>query len=87
MNTKLEKEDPGDYLSLEIDGADKKNYTLLHFSTHTRDKRGHGSAVHLMVVLKRAPISQLRLYKMTDEHETGSNHILDTNIHVIYEIV
>lgn len=86
MKTEMAKGDPGDYLSLAIDGADQKNYTLPHFSTHTKDERGHGLAVHLVGVLIHASISQLRLFTMTDEHATGSNHIVEAIHRVVDEI-
>lgn len=34
----LAKSDPADYLSLAIDGADQKNYSLPNFCTHTKDE-------------------------------------------------
>lgn len=68
---------PGKYLSAVIDGADQHAFSLPHFVTTTKDQRGHGMRVHLVGVLQHAKEKVLRLYTMTDEHATGSNHIVE----------
>lgn len=68
---------PKDFLSIIIDGADQTAFSIPHFTTSTKDQRGHGLKVHLIGLLKHGATNQLHLYTMTENHETGSNHIVE----------
>lgn len=57
-----------------------------HFTTKTKDERGHGLAVHLLGVLLHELFPQLRLFTMNDNHTTGSNHIVEVIRRVINDI-
>lgn len=68
---------PADYLSLVIDGADQSAFTLPHFAVKTKEQRGVGIKIHLIGVLQHRSLNRLSLYTMTDEHQTGSNHVVE----------
>ena len=69
---------PAKYLSAVVDGADQHSFALPHFVTKTKEQRGTAMKVHLIGALNYAASKVLRLYTMTDEHSTGSNHIVET---------
>lgn len=77
---------PADFLSVVIDGADQKAYSLPHFITSVKDQRGHGLKIHLIGVLQHLSPNQLRLFTMSDEHETGSNHVVEVLHRLINEL-
>lgn len=52
-------------------------FYLPHFTTHTKDERGHGLSVHLIVLLLRAEVSQLRLLTVPNDHDIGANHVIE----------
>ncbi len=68
---------PSKYCSLIIDGADQSAYGLPHFTTTTKDVVGLAMKVRLIGVLQHASTNTLRLFTMTEEHKTGSNHIVE----------
>lgn len=68
---------PSEYLSFIIDGADQSAFTLPHFVTKIKDSRGHGLKVHLIGVLQHCSINKLTLFTMTDDHQSGANHIIE----------
>jgi len=74
--TRLE---PSVYCSVIVDGADQSAYGLPHFTTKTKDtSKGRGLKVHLIGALEHNVDNILHLFTMTEEHETGSNHIVET---------
>lgn len=68
---------PTEYLSVVIDGADQSAFALPHFVHKVKDSRGHGIRVHLIGLLQHEKENRLHLFTMTDEHETGSNHMIE----------
>lgn len=53
------------------------------FVTATKEQQEHGVRLHLLGTLDHEPIWHLRLYMMTESHDTGANHIMDVMHHVI----
>ena len=76
-NVELAKLKPLEYLSIVVDGADQSAYTLPHFIFDIKGVNGVGIKVHLIGLLEHAFRSGLQLYTMTDEHQKGSNHIIE----------
>lgn len=70
--------DPNKYLSLIVDGADQSAFGLPHFTVKTKAERGHAIKVKLIGVLQHSTKNVLRLFTLTDEHETGANHIIES---------
>ena len=70
--------DPSSVWSLIIDGADQTAFGLPHFSSHTKSERGHSLKVKLVGMLEHAIENKLRLLTMTEEHQTGANHIVES---------
>lgn len=68
---------PKEYISVIVDGADQSAFSLPHFTTKTKDQRGQGLKVHLIGLLQHSFTNNLCLYAMTENHETGSNHIIE----------
>ncbi|MEM9681301.1 MAG: hypothetical protein AAF901_13340, partial [Bacteroidota bacterium] len=68
---------PSKYLSIIIDGADQSAFGLPHFCSSTKDQRGHSLKVRLVGVLDHAVINRLLLMTLTQEYESGANHIIE----------
>lgn len=68
---------PTEYMSIVIDGAHQKAFTLPHLSVSVKQIRRHGLKVQLIGLLHHGIVDQLNLHLMTDEHENDSNHIVD----------
>lgn len=73
----MEKAETTEYLSLDIVGADEKNYKLPHLTTKAKYEPGRGLVAHLVGVLMHALVPQLWLFTTTDNHTTGSNHTVE----------
>ncbi len=73
--TRLE---PSSYCSVIVDGADQSSYGLPHFTTKTKSTKGESLKVHLIGALEHNVENILHLFTMTQEHQTGSNHIVET---------
>lgn len=69
---------PHQCVSVIIDGADQSAFGLPHFSTTTKDVTGHALKVRLIGLLEHSTPNRLHLYTLTEEHETGSNHIVES---------
>lgn len=69
---------PTEVLSCIIDGADQRAFGLPHFISHTKAERGHALTIKLVGVLEHALENRLRLLTMTEEHQTGANHIVES---------
>lgn len=78
LNRDRARLEPSKYLSCIIDGADQSAFGLPHFITPVKSARGHALKVKLVGVLHHCVPNQLHLYTMTEEHETGANHIVET---------
>lgn len=68
---------PREHVSIIVDGADQSAFGLPHFTTVTKDTRGHSLKVKLIGVLEHARPKKLRLLTLTEEHETGANHVIE----------
>jgi len=68
---------PSKYLSFVVDGADQSASALPHFITKVKGSNGDGLKVHLIAVLQHLTVNQLSLYTMTNDHDKGSNHIVE----------
>ena len=66
-----------EYCSLIIDGADQTAFGLPHFTTATKAQRGHAMKVKLVGLLEHRLQTRLTLMTMTQEHQTGSNHVIE----------
>lgn len=75
--TELAKDEPEDYISLLIDVAKQTNVLLHRFLEQTKDERERGYRIQL-IFLEHAPVCHLRLFKMTDNHAIGKNHVVET---------
>lgn len=75
----LAEQSPDRYCSIIIDGADQKNYGLPHFATNTKSDAGQKLKVKVVGVLEHIVRGQewLSLFTMTEEYETGANHIVE----------
>ena len=79
MRQSLAEEDPNKYMSIIIDGADQKNYGLPHFYLSTKSDVGHKLKVKVVGGLEHVARGHrhLSLYAMTEEYETGANHVIE----------
>lgn len=77
---------PKEYISIAVDGADQKAFSIPHFTSDTKDSRGHGLKVHLIGVLQHSSPNRLRLFTMTADHESGANHIIECCRRVFSEL-
>ena len=77
--------DPSTYFYVIVDGADQSAYGLTHLTTKTKGTKGEIMKVHLIGALGHNVENILHLFTMTQEHETGSNHIVETlNLSLIH---
>lgn len=65
------------YLSLIVDGADQKSYGLPHFVFSTKEDKGHKLKMNIVGVLEHGMRKHLTLYTLTEEFESGANHIIE----------
>ena len=72
-----EKLQPYKYLSIIIDGADQSGFGLPQFTTSTKASRGHSLKVKFIGILEHGLPNRLHLFTMTEEFETGANHIIE----------
>ena len=70
--------DPGNHLSLIIDGADQSAFGLPHFVTTVKTTKGHGLKIKLVGIIQHGTPKKLHLYTMSEEHETGANHAVES---------
>jgi len=68
---------PDECMSVIIDGADQKAFDLPHFVHTWKDVTGHGMKVRLIGVKEHTTPDKIDLYLMTEEYETGANHIVE----------
>lgn len=66
---------PDDSMSIILDGVDQKAFVLRHFLKNWKDVTGEGMKVKIMGVKEHLTPSDICLYLMTDEYETGANPI------------
>lgn len=60
-----------------IDGVDETSYSPYNFTVPRKEQRGHRLKVKLIDVLEHGKPNTLNLYKLTEEHQTVSNHIAE----------
>lgn len=77
---------PSSYVSIVVYGAEHTNFSLPRSTTVVNEQIVHGSLVHLVDILRYSAIRNLRLFTMIDEHEKGSNHVVDSLHSLINEI-
>lgn len=68
---------PKKYTSIVIDGADQKGYGLPHFLDSSKADRGHKFKVKCVDCLEHRSSKKLWIYAMTEEFQTGANHIIE----------
>lgn len=68
---------PGHYCSIIVDGADQSAFGLPHFMVKTKNARGHAMKVKLVGLLDHKKPNEVHLMTMTEEHETGANHMVE----------
>lgn len=75
----LAEQNPDRYCSIIVDGADQKKYGLPHFAISTKSEAGHKLKVKVVGVLEHILRGKewLSLFAMTEEYETGANHIVE----------
>lgn len=66
-----------DFCSIIIDGADQSAFGLPHFTTTPKSQRGHAMKVKLVGLLEHRLQNRLSLATMTQEHQTGANHVIE----------
>ena len=66
-----------DYCSIIVDGADQSAFGLPHFTSSTKGQRGHAMKVKLVGLLEHGIQNMLYLFTMTEEMQTGANHIVE----------
>lgn len=69
---------PEQYCSVIVDGADQSAFGLPHFITKTKSERGHSLKVRLIGLLEHSYMNKLHLYTLTEEYQTGANHVIET---------
>lgn len=87
LKSELSKEDTQEFVSLVVAGAGQSKFALPHFTESVKQNLAGGFAVHLVVVVQHALVSQLRLFKLVDSHETGYNHVFEAIYRVINDFV
>jgi len=63
--------------SMIIDGADQSAFGLPHFVIRTKAERGHSMKIKLIGLIDHGAINRSHLFLMTEEFETGSNHVVE----------
>lgn len=66
-----------DFCSIIVDGADQSAFGIPHFTTCTKNQRGNALKVKLVGLLEHCIENELLLYTMTEEQQTGANHIIE----------
>ncbi len=69
--------EPTEVCSIIIDGADQAAYGLPHFIYGTKNLRGDAMKVRLIGIKEHLASPNVLLFLMTEEHETGANHIVE----------
>ena len=77
MNMDNAKLHPAEFMSIVIDGADQSAFCLPHFVTIKKDTKVHSLKVKLVGVLDHGTELQAALYTMTENFETGANHVIE----------
>jgi len=78
MNQDKSAVSPAEYMSIVIDGADQSAFGLPHFVAVTKDTSGHAIKVKLVGLIEHGVENRASLFTMTDNFETGANHIIET---------
>jgi len=68
---------PSIVCSLIIDGADQSAFGIPHFTFKTKTEKGHAMKVRLVGVLDHGVVHSPSLFLLTEQFETGANHIVE----------
>ena len=71
------RQQPDLFCSCIVDGADQSAHGLPHFTTSTKNQRGISMKVKLIGLLEHNIPNILNLFTMTEEHQTGANHVIE----------
>ncbi len=71
------RRNPEKYCSFIVDGADQSAYGLPHLIYNTKSMRGERLKVRLIGLKEHLPIPNIFLYMLTEEFETGANHVIE----------
>ena len=77
MNKDNAKINPSEFMSIVMDGADQSAFGIPHCVTMTKDTKGHSIKVKLIGILEHGPENNASLYTMTENFETGANHLIE----------
>lgn len=66
------------YCSIIIDGAEKSAFGISDFISRSKKKNGKAMKVKLICVQEHLKPSRVHLFTMTEEQETGFNHVMET---------
>lgn len=70
-------QNPAKYCSIIVDGADQKSFGLPHFVFNTKSDKGHKIKVKCIGVLEHKKEKNLTLFTITEEFESGANHVIE----------
>jgi len=65
--------------------VDQSAFGLPYFTYSTKETKGHSLKVKLICVLEHAPVKNLCLHTMTEEYESGANHVIEALHRTIME--
>lgn len=71
--------------SMVVDGADQSAFGLPHFTFDTKSSPGHKLKMKLVGVLEHGPTKMLNLFLLTEEFQTGGNHVIESIHRVIQQ--
>lgn len=66
------------FCSIIVDGAEQLAFGLPRFVTKTKDVRYRTMKISLTALLDHSKLNRLHLCTMTEEHETGAKHVVET---------
>ncbi len=69
---------PSEYCSIIVDGADQSAFGIPHFITKTKEQKGISLKVKVIGLLEHDVENRLMIFTMTEDHETGANHIVES---------
>lgn len=76
LKAEVVKAERSEFLCFDIDGIAQRSYTLLHWIMKTKIVRGNGLGMSIADVLMHVSVSGLRVYTMTENQSTRSNHVV-----------
>ena len=78
-NMQKAQENPDQFASVIVDGADQSEFGLPHFNSSAKSSTGHAMKMSVVGVLEHraGKTKHLWLFTMTEDFETGSNHVIE----------